>query len=70
MGRNKLDAINFCRLIDLFGEKAAKDTLRDVNEGRISERVIERHLYNDEPKSTYECRLRKELQAEIKKGYH
>ena len=64
--KNKLDAVNFCRLLDMFGEKAAKDTLNDVNEGRISERIIERHIYNDESKSDYAFRLQKELQSEMK----
>lgn len=31
MGKNKLDAVNFCKLFDMFGEDAAKETLADVN---------------------------------------
>ena len=36
MGKNKLDAVNFCKLFDMFGEDAAKETLADVNAGKIS----------------------------------
>ena len=36
MGKNKLDAVTFCKLFDMFGEDAARDTLNDVNEGRVS----------------------------------
>ena len=35
MGKNKLDAVTFCKLFDMFGEEAAKDTLKDVNDGKI-----------------------------------
>lgn len=58
--KNKLDAINFCKLLDLFGEKAANDTLKDVNEGRIKESTIEKYLYTDETKEEYIKRLRAE----------
>ena len=30
MAKNKLDLINFCKIFDMFGEDAAKDTLDDV----------------------------------------
>lgn len=30
MGNNKLDIINFSKIFDMFGEEAAKDTLKDV----------------------------------------
>ena len=39
MGKNKLDAVNFCKLFDMFGEDAAKETLADVNAGKISESI-------------------------------
>lgn len=58
--KNKLDAINFCKLIDMFGEQAAKDTLKDVNEGRIKEATVEKYLYTDETKEEYTRRLREE----------
>ena len=35
MGKNKLDLINFSKIFDMFGEEAAKDTLVDVNAGRV-----------------------------------
>lgn len=38
MGKNKLDIINFSKIYDMFGEEAAKDTLNDVNSGRVSEK--------------------------------
>ena len=39
MGKNKLDIINFSKIYDMFGEEAAKDTLDDVNSGRVSEKL-------------------------------
>lgn len=60
MGKNKLDAVNFCKLLDTFGEEAAKDTLKDVNEGKIRESTIEKYLYTDETKEEYAERLRNE----------
>lgn len=60
MGRNKMDLINFSKLYDMFGEDAAKDTLKDVNEGRIREATLEKYLYSDESKEEYTARLREE----------
>ena len=60
MGKNKLDAVNFCKILDMFGEEAAKDTLNDVNEGRISEKTLEKHLYDEETKEEYAERLKNE----------
>ena len=50
MGNNKLDIINFSKIFDMFGEEAAKDTLKDVNDGKISEKTLEKYLYDDESK--------------------
>lgn len=62
MGKNKLDAVNFCRIFDMFGEQAARDTLNDVNEGRIRESTLEKYLYDDsETKEQYAERLKREL---------
>lgn len=60
MAKNKLDAINFCKILDMFGEQAAKDTLRDVNDGKIKESTIEKYLYTDETKEEYAERLKQE----------
>ena len=61
MGRNKLDAVNFCKILDLFGEDAARDTLKDVNEGRIRESTLEKYLYDEnETKDQYAERLKRE----------
>lgn len=60
MGKNKLDAVTFCKLFDMFGEDAAKDTLNDVNEGRVSASTIEKYLYIDETKEEYSQRLKEE----------
>lgn len=61
MSKNKLDAVNFCRILDMFGEEAAKQTLEDVNAGRCRESTIEKYLYNDvETKEEYAERLRNE----------
>ena len=61
MAKNKLDLVNFSKIMDLFGEEAAKDTLADVNAGRISEETIEKYLYDDESKEEYHERLRREF---------
>ena len=66
MSKNKLDVINFSRIYDLFGEQAAKDTLKDVNEGKIRESTLEAFLYKDESKEEYTARLRRES---TKKSY-
>ena len=55
-----MDLINFSKIYDLFGEDAAKDTLKDVNEGRIRESTLEKYLYTDESKDEYAARLRAE----------
>lgn len=61
MSKNKLDAVNFCRIMDMFGEDAAKQTLEDVNAGRCSESTIEKYLYNNsETKEQYAERLKNE----------
>jgi hypothetical protein len=69
MPKNKLDAVTFCKLIDMFGEEAAQETLNDVNAGKISENTIEKYLYDEtESKEQYAERLKIELQDEIKRG--
>lgn len=60
MAKNKLDLINFCKIFDMFGEKAAKDTLNDVNSGRVKESIIEKYLYTEETKEDYSKRLKEE----------
>ena len=60
MAKNKLDAVNFCRILDMFGEEAAKETLQDVNDGKIREELLERYLYEDESKEEYAERLKRE----------
>lgn len=60
MGRNKMDLINFSKIYDMFGEEAARDTLDDVNSGRIRESTLEKYLYTDETKEEYTKRLREE----------
>ena len=59
MSKNKLDAINFCRLLDKFGEESAKQTLEDVNAGRCSESTIEKYLYDEyETKDEYAKKIK------------
>lgn len=60
MSKNKLDLINFCKIFDMFGEKAAKDILNDVNSGRVKESIIEKYLYTEETKEDYSKRLKEE----------
>lgn len=61
MKKNKLDAVNFCKIFYMFGEEAARDTLRDVNEGKIREETLEKYLYDGtESKEDYARRLRRE----------
>lgn len=63
MGKNKLDLTNFCKIMDMFGEQAATDTLNDVNEGKIKESLIEKYLYTDETKEEFEKRLKREFRS-------
>ncbi|MBR6552637.1 MAG: hypothetical protein IKT89_07335 [Clostridia bacterium] len=59
MAKNKLDAVNFCKILEMFGEEAAKDTLKDVNEGRVRESTIEKYLYDEnETKEQFAERLK------------
>lgn len=60
MAKSKLDIINFCKIFDMFGEDAAKDTFKDVSEGKIRESTLEKYLYTDESKEDYTRRLRSE----------
>ncbi|ABW19456.1 hypothetical protein [Alkaliphilus oremlandii] len=61
MGKNKLPAVDFCKILDDFGEEAARDTLDDVNEGRISVETLEKYLYDDnETKEEYAERIKNE----------
>lgn len=60
MAKNKMDLINFSKIFDMFGEEAARDTLEDVNSGRVRESTIEKYLYTDETKEEYTARLRAE----------
>ena len=60
MSKNKLDPINFCKIFDMFGEKAAKDTLADVNSGRVKEKTLEKYLYTNESKAAYAKKLKNE----------
>lgn len=53
MAKNKLDPVNFCRIMDMFGEEAAKDTLKDVNDVKIKESTLEKYLYDDVTKEEY-----------------
>ncbi|HIV93015.1 MAG TPA: hypothetical protein H9744_15300 [Candidatus Eisenbergiella stercoravium] len=60
MGKNKLDLVTFSKIYDMFGEKAAADTLKDVNEGKVRASTIEKYLYTDETKEEYAQRLKDE----------
>ncbi len=60
MGKNKLDIVTFSKIFDLFGEDAAKDTLNDVNEGRVRAETIEKYLFTDETKEEYADRVKNE----------
>ena len=60
MSKNKLDGVTFCKLLDEFGEDAARDTLNDVNEGRVRASTIEKYLYTDETKEEYSQRIKDE----------
>lgn len=55
-----MDPVTFCKILDEFGEEAAKDTLNDVNAGKIRAETIEKYLYKDETKDEYAERLKNE----------
>lgn len=60
MSKNKMDVINFSKIYDMFGEKAAQDTLKDINEGKIRQSTLEKYLYTDETKEEYAEKLKEE----------
>lgn len=60
MSKNKLDGTTFCKLLDEFGEVAAKETLQDVNDGKIKAETVEKYLFTDETKEEYSERLKNE----------
>lgn len=43
-----LPAKMFSDIYDRFGEQAAKDTLCDVQDGKISVKTLEKYLFRDE----------------------
>jgi len=63
MEKNKLDIINFSKIYDMFGEEAARDTMNDMNEGKIQETTLEKYLYTDETKEEYAVKLKKEYEG-------
>lgn len=59
-GKNKLDGITFCKLLDLFGEEVARDILWNVNSGNEKAEDIEKRIFTDETKEEYKIRLQNE----------
>jgi len=60
VGKNKLDAVTYCKLVDMFGEDVARDTLNDVNKGKVRASTVEKYLYTDETKEEYSKRIKNE----------
>lgn len=60
MGKNKLDPVTYCKLVDMFGEDVARDTLNDVNKGKIRASTVEKYLFTDETKEEYSKRIKNE----------
>lgn len=52
-----MDITNFCKIYDMFGEDAAKETYKDIEAGIIKESTLEKYLYTDESKEEYDARL-------------
>lgn len=66
MPRKKLDPINYCRILDLFGVVAAQQTFDDVKAGRCREATLEKYLYDKrETKERYAKKLKRELRQEL-----
>lgn len=62
MAKKQLDLINYSKILDMFGEVAARQTYEDVEAGRIRETTLEKYLYDDsESKEEYTARLRREF---------
>ena len=60
-GKKRITIVDFCKILDDFREEAARDTLKDVNEGRISLKTLEKYLYDDnETKEEYAERIKRE----------
>lgn len=60
MGKNKLDPVTYCKLVDMFGEDVARDTLNDVNKGKVRASTVEKYLFTDETKEEYSKRIKNE----------
>ncbi len=59
--KNKLPGEDYCKILDEFGEQAARDTLKDVNDGKVRASTIQKYLYNDgESREEYIKRLHDE----------
>lgn len=61
--KNKLSLLAFSRLYDLFGEQAARETLKDVNDGIVSAELIEKHIFKNISKEEYSKRLKEEYKG-------
>ena len=61
--KNILSLLAFARLYDLFGEQAAKDILKDVNDGKVSAEVIEKYIFSDISKEEYSKQLKEEYKG-------
>lgn len=60
MSENKLPALDFLKLMDMFGEEAARETLDDVNSGRVPAENITKYLYQDESREEFDYRVKHE----------
>lgn len=58
IGYQKIKKIS--KIFYMSGEDAARNTLGNVNLGRVREATIEKYLYTDESKEEYAARLRAE----------
>lgn len=48
----KLPIDTYSYLYDEFGEKAANETLQDVQDGKISVKTLEKYLFKDEKRKS------------------
>lgn len=57
----KLPGLDFLKILERFGEKAARETQEDVERGRISVETLQKYLYRDgESREEFAERVRRE----------
>ena len=60
MGSHKLPALDALKLVEEFGMDAARETIEDVDSGRVRAETIQDLLYTDETREEFDWRVKNE----------